>query len=344
MKLNYKKYLLELKHQFTISNFSRNSTPAILIKVEQYSFCGFGEASLPPYLKENQESVIEFLNSVQLKNIYNLQELIELTDEIDSQYQNNYAAKAALNTALNDLLGKILNKPVYELYQIKKEDESFITSFTIGIDTEEIIKTKIAGASEFEILKIKLGTERDKNIINTIREITDKPLYVDANQGWTDKYYALEMILWLKEKNIVVVEQPMPKDKIDDSRWLKEKSILPIIADEAFQTLSDLDKIKDAYHGINIKLMKCGGINPALKIIDSAKKNNMKIMLGCMTETSCGISAALQLAPLANYLDLDGNLLIKNDPFENNANSAGKIYLKNSPGLGITEKLKLFQE
>jgi L-Ala-D/L-Glu epimerase len=344
MKLYCKKDSLELKHQFTISNISRNYTPIVLVKVEQDSFCGFGEASLPPYLAENQESVVEFLNTVKIKNICSLIELNELVEEIELKHANNHVAKAALNIALNDLLGKILDKPIYELYKIEKKCESFITSFTIGIDTEEIIKAKIAEANEFKILKIKLGTERDKNIINTIREVTDKPLYVDANQGWTDKHYALEMISWLKEKNIVLIEQPMPKDKIDDSQWLKEKSILPIIADEAFQTLSDLNKIKDAYHGINIKLMKCGGINPALKIIDSAKRNNMKIMLGCMTETSCGISAAIQLAPLADYLDLDGNLLIKNDPFESSFNNSGKIYLNNFPGLGITEKLNLFRD
>jgi L-Ala-D/L-Glu epimerase len=344
MKLYCKKYSLELKHQFTISNSSRSCTPVVIIKVEQDSFYGYGEASLPPYLAENQESVLEFLKTIELKNIYSLTDLNELTDEIELKHPNNYAAKVAFNIALNDLLGKILDKPIYKLYHIEKKCESFITSFTIGIDTEEIIKAKIAQANEFEILKIKLGTEKDKNIINAIREMTDKPLYVDANQGWTDKHYAFEIISWLKEKNVVFVEQPMPKDKIDDSQWLKEKSILPIIADEAFQTLSDLDKIKDAYHGINIKLMKCGGINPALKIIDSAKRKSMKIMLGCMTETSCGISAAIQLAPLADYLDLDGNLLIKNDPFKSNLNNLGKIYLNNSPGLGITEKLKLFQD
>jgi L-alanine-DL-glutamate epimerase-like enolase superfamily enzyme len=174
-------------------------------------------------------------------------------------------------------------------------------------------------------------------MIETIRSVTDVPLCVDVNQGWTDKNLALEMIHWLNEKGVKYVEQPMPKESVDDIAWLTQNSPLPIIADESLQRLSDVQKTVGVYSGINIKLMKCTGMREAHKMMNLALVNNMKVMIGCMTETSCAVSAAAQLSPLATWADLDGNLLISNDRFEGVKIVDGKITLNNSPGIGIKE-------
>jgi L-alanine-DL-glutamate epimerase-like enolase superfamily enzyme len=202
----------------------------------------------------------------------------------------------------------------------------------------EEIKQKTRDANQFKVLKVKLGGEDDKNIINTIRLITDRPIYVDANQSWKDKYYALDMINWLHDKNIELIEQPMPKNQLSDMEWLTQRSPLPTIADESFQGLEDIEKLKGVYSGINIKLMKSKGLLEAKKTIQQARSNNMKIMLGCMTETSCAISAAAHLSSLVDWVDLDGNLLITNDVYNGVKIQKGKITLNSLPGIGILKK------
>ncbi len=334
MKISYVKYSLELKHQFTISFNSRNSTPTVLVRVEQDGVFGFGEASLPPYLPEDQESVIRFISKVRLRFLRNDDDLKYNLDSLNDISHEDTAAKASIDIALHDLLGKIENRRCREFYNLGPNNLP-LTSFTIGIDSEEMIKQKVHEADEFKILKVKLGTKYDKEIILTIRSETDKPLYVDANQGWLQKELAIEMINWLSKKNVLLVEQPMSKTNLLDTKWLKDRSPIPIIADEAFQRLNDLDKIKEAYSGINIKLMKCTGIREAYKIIMKAKESGLKIMLGCMTETSCAISAAIQLSTLADFADLDGNQLIKNDPFMTKTVERGRLVSPSLPGVGI---------
>ncbi|MCH6574490.1 MAG: dipeptide epimerase, partial [Bacteroidetes bacterium] len=212
------------------------------------------------------------------------------------------------------------------------------TSYTIGIDSKEIIKTKIDEAKDFKYLKIKLGTENDKEIIETIRSVTNKPLYVDVNQGWNNKQEALEMIEWLFEKNVILIEQPLPKENIDDIAWLNEKSPLPIIADESVKRLNDIDKVKGIYSGINIKLMKSTGLREALLMINKARDFGLKVMLGCMTETSCAVSAAAHLSSLADWIDLDGPLLISNDLFDGISYIKGEIKINKLPGIGLIKK------
>ena len=184
---------------------------------------------------------------------------------------------------------------------------------------------------------MKLGRDNDKEMVETIRAVTDKPMTVDVNQGWGDRNYALDMIHWLEEKNIILVEQPMPKTQIDDMAWLTERSPLPTVADEAIQRIPDVVKAYGIYSGINIKLMKCTGMREAHKMLTLAKSLGMKVMLGCMTETSCAISAASHLSPMADWADLDGNLLISNDPFEGTKVKGGKLIISDKPGIGITE-------
>ncbi|MBI1938770.1 MAG: dipeptide epimerase [Ignavibacteriales bacterium] len=341
MKLTVINHELKLKHAFAISSYTRTTTPVVLIRLEHNRIIGYGEASLPQYLKETQKSVRDYLNKIDLSGVNDLSGWQKKYSELLSGPAANYPALAALDIAMHDLFCKILGISCHEFYNIKHKD-GIITSFTIGIDSLETIKQKIAEAEEFGILKIKLGRENDKEIINTIRSCTGKPLYVDINQGWKDVQYALDMIHWLNDKNVILIEQPMPVENRDEIFLLKEKSPLPIIADEAVQKFEDIDLIKEIYSGINIKLMKCGGMSEAFRMIKRAEELNLKIMLGCMTETSCGISAALQFAPLADFIDLDGNLLISNDPFESVKPNKGKLFLSDTPGLGINLNKILF--
>ena len=334
MKISFCKYSLELKHQFTIAYSSRKTTPIVLIKIEHNGIAGYGEASLPPYLSETQESVIYFLTEVAKKKYQDICNLQNNLDEIDSIAPYNIAAKAAIDIALHDLTGKLNHLPCYKLFNIANEFLPF-TSFTIGIDEPEIMRKKIGEAEQFKIIKVKLGREHDRDMIRLIRSETDKPLFVDVNQGWTDNQYALEMSHWLQEQNVLLIEQPFSKEDLKSSEWLSERSPIPIFADESVQRISDLENIQRAFNGINIKLMKCTGINEAYKMILKARELGFKIMLGCMTETSCAISAAIQLASLVDYADLDGNILIANDPFEARTVIDGQLQLSQKDGLGI---------
>jgi L-Ala-D/L-Glu epimerase len=334
MNLKFYPYTIRLKEEFTISVNSRTTTPAIMIEVEHEGIIGYGEASLPPYLPEDQKSVIEFLKKVNLSKFQDVTELTIILDYVDNIDKGNNSAKASVDIALHDLIGKIRNIPLNEYLNIERREDIY-TSFTFGISDEATIKRKITEVQDYKYLKVKLGTERDKSIIEIINSNTDKQLFVDINQGWEDEHFALDMITWLSEKNVELVEQPLRKEKIKEMKWLKERSPLPIIADEAVQTLDDLEFVKEAYSGINIKLMKAGGIRQALQMIQKAKELNLKIMIGCMTETSCAITAASHLSPLANWVDLDGAELISNDLFFGAKIDKGRVIIPELPGLGI---------
>jgi len=335
LKLSFTPYNLQLKHVFTLAGSSRNTTPVMLTKIEFDGITGFGEASMPPYLGETQESAAKFLHSINLEQFTDPLKINEILDYVDKSSVGNTAAKASVDIALHDLAGKILGKPWHKIWGLSAEDTPD-TSYTIGIDTPEIVRQKVKEAKEFNILKVKLGRDNDKEMIETISKLTNVPLCVDVNQGWKDKAYALDMIFWLKEMGIVYIEQPMSKDNPDDNMWLTQRSPLPVIADEAVQRFSDIDRICDTYSGINIKLMKCTGMQEAYKMACYARSKNLKVMIGCMTETSCAISAAAQLSPLADWADLDGNLLINNDPYDGMQIINGKITLNQRPGIGIS--------
>ena len=334
MKLTFRPYTLELKHVFTIATSSRTTTSVMLTEIEYGGVKGYGEASMPPYLGESQETAAAFLSKVNLEQFDNPFELEKILDYVDSIDEKNTAAKASVDIALHDLVGKLMNKPWHAIWGYNKEKTPY-TSFTIGIDTPEVVRQKVKEADIYKILKVKLGRDTDKEMIETIRSVTDKPLTVDVNQGWTDKNFALEMINWLKERNVEFVEQPMPKEQLDDLSWLTENSPLPIIADESIQRLPDVVKAYGVYNGINIKLMKCTGMREAHKMLTLARSLGMKVMLGCMVETSCAISAAAQLSPMVDWADLDGNLLIKNDPYQGVKVVDGKIVLNDEPGIGL---------
>lgn len=334
MRAVYKPYLLELKHAFSIAKFSRTNTPVMLLKLSHEGVDGYGEASMVPYMGESFETAAGFLNRVDFSRFtypFDFKEIISYLDGIEI---GNPAIKAAIDIALNDIDGKIKGKPCYEIYGADPSKMP-ATAYTVGIDTPEMIRQKLADAGNFKIIKVKLGRDNDKELIETIRSITDLPLYVDANQGWTDKAKAIDLIYWLHDQGVRLIEQPMDKLDRDGNAWLTERSPIPIIADEAVQRLADLDKLKGAYHGINIKLMKSTGMYEGHQMILKARSFGMKVLIGCMSETSCATNAGMALAPLCDWADLDGPWLTTNNPFSDPVLINGKYELSNKPGLGL---------
>lgn len=334
MKLTFKPYDLTLKHVFTIAGNSRTTTPVMLTEIEYEGFTGYGEASMPPYLGENHKTAAAFLSKVDLSQFKNPFDLETILTYVDSIAPGNCAAKAAVDIALHDLLGKLMNQPWFNIWGFPEKNTPE-TTFTIGIDKPDVVKQKVKEAEEFKILKVKISETTDKMMIDSLRSVSNVKFCVDVNQGWKDKKYALEMCHWLKEKGCVFVEQPLPKKNLDDIAWLSQNSPLPIVADEAVQRLCDVEKLYQVYSGINIKLMKCTGMREAHKMVNMARTLGMRVMIGCMTETSVGISAAAQLSPMVEWADLDGNLLISNDNFDGVKVIDGKITLNNRPGIGV---------
>ena len=334
LNLYFEPYELQLRHSFNLAKYSRTTTPGVQVRLEYDGIIGYGEASMPPYLGESVESVTKFLSQLDLAQFSDPFRIEDIHDYMDKVAPDNRAAKASVDIALHDLLGKIMGQPWYKIWGLNP-DKAPDTSFTIGIDKADVVRQKVDEASPYNVLKVKMGLDNDKELVEIIREKTDRPICVDANQGWNDKEKALEMIHWLAERNCLFVEQPMPKEMIDETAWLRERSPLPIIADEFLQRLPDVKRAAEAYDGINIKLMKSTGMHEAYKMAVLAKSMGMKVMLGCMTETSCAVSAASQLAPMVEWADLDGNLLIANDIFDGMKIVNGKVTIPDRPGIGV---------
>ena len=335
LKLSFKPNELKLRHAFNLARNSRTTTPDVLVQLEYDGIVGYGEASMPPYLGESIESVTKFLGNLDLGQFNDPFRIEEILSYVDGTAPDNRAAKASVDIALHDLLGKIIGQPWYKIWGLSPE-KTPNTSFTIGIDKADVVRQKVDEAAPYKVIKVKMGLDNDKELVEIIRSKTDKPLCVDANQGWTDKEKALDMCHWLKERGCMFVEQPFDKKMIDETAWLRERSPLPIIADEFCQRIPDVMRAYQVYDGINIKLMKSTGLHEAYKMAVLAKSLGMKLMIGCMTETSCAISAAAQLAPMADWVDLDGNLLIANDSFDGVKVVDGKITLTDKPGIGAT--------
>lgn len=333
----YVPYTLQLKHVFTVASGSRATTPVVLTAIEYEGYIGYGEASMPFYLGESHETVINFFKKVDLSLFDNPFLLEDILGYIDNIAEKNTAAKAAIDIALHDLVGKIMRQPWYKLWGYNA-NAAPNTSFTIGIDSVEKVRNKVKEAAPYRLLKVKLGMDNDKEMIEAIRDLTDTPICVDVNQGWKDREFGLDMSYWLAERNVVFIEQPMSKENIDDNAWLTERSPIPTFGDEAVQRIPDVNKAKGVYSGINIKLMKCTGMREAHTMLNVARAMDLKVMLGCMTETSCAISAASQLAPMVDWVDLDGALLISNDIYSGMQVIEGKVVLSELPGIGITPR------
>lgn len=336
LKLSFFPYELKLRHAFNLARYSRTTTPDVQVQLEYDGIVGYGECSMPPYLGESVESVTKFLSKLDLGQFTDPFKMEDILAYVDSVEANNRAAKAGVDIALHDLLGKIMGQPWYKIWGLNAA-KTPNTSFTIGIDTEDVVRQKVREAMPYKVIKVKMGLDKDQQTIDIIREMMpDVPICVDVNQGWKSKEHALEMCHWLKERNCLFVEQPFDKTWVDETAWLRERSPLPIIADEAFQRIGDIPKFKGVYDGINIKLMKSTGMNEAYKMVVLARALGMKVMIGCMTETSCAVTAAANLSPLVDFADLDGNLLIANDRFKGMTVENGKITLHDIPGIGVT--------
>lgn len=335
MHLSFFPYELQLQHTFTVASYSRTTTPDVQVEIEYDGYVGYGEASMPPYLGHTVESVCAFLQKVNLEQFSDPFQMEDILAYVDGLSEGDAPAKAAIDIALHDLVGKLIGQPWWRLWGLDAA-KAPSTTFTIGIDTPEVVREKtLECADRFNILKVKVGLDSDEEMIRTIRFVTDLPLAVDANQGWKDRRKALDEIFWLKEQGVVMVEQPMAVDRLDDIAWITENSPLPIFADESIQRLRDIPGIKGAFTGINIKLMKCTGMREAWKMLNYARAEGLRVMIGCMTETSCACTAAAHLSPAVDFADLDGNLLISNDRFTGMTVRDGRMVLPDRPGLGL---------
>jgi L-alanine-DL-glutamate epimerase-like enolase superfamily enzyme len=325
-----------LKDTWTISRNSSDYKDNVYVKIEKDGIAGYGEAGPNIRYGEDAQKTTDRIESMRpLIENSNLWHFVDLKTAIFEGITDQNCARCALDIAVMDWIGKKLNVPLYKIWGLDKS-KTPLTSFSIGIDTIDVIKRKVKEAEKYPILKIKVGKDNDEEIIAAVRSVTDKTIRVDANEGWKTKELALEKIKWLQREGVEFVEQPMPSDMIQETRWLRDRIDIPIVADEAVKTAADIPKLAEAYDGINIKLMKSGGIQEALRMIYLAKVMNMKIMLGCMIESSIAISAGAHLSPLVDWADLDGNLLLREDPFQGAMVEKGKIILNDKPGLGIS--------
>ena len=321
---------LQLNHPFKIS---RRGTDAYREVISVEIDGGIGETAPAVFYGETVQTVENAVTELSSVLDGNLDEIQDVMEAVDTTLGGNYAAKSAIDMALHDRLGKRLGVPLYKLWGLNPQKTPY-TSFTIGLDEPEIMAEKALQADSYPILKVKLGTPRDIEILQTLRKVTDKPIYVDANTAWTPRE-AVEKIKQLGQFGVELIEQPTKPEDIDGLKFVRQHSELPIIADESVKRARDIPALVDAVDGINIKLVKCGGILEAIRMIHVARTHGLLIMIGCMIESSLGITAAAHLTPLVDYADLDGNLLISNDPYTGVTLDNGKLILPDQPGIGV---------
>jgi len=309
----------------------------VIVELEHHGIVGYGEAAPSARYGESVGSVVSFLDKIDWSGFDDPFQTESILAYVDELSVGNTAAKAAIDLALHDWIGRKVGLPLHKYWGLER-DKTPLTSFTIGIDTPQVIEQKVREAEAYPILKIKLGGDNDDEIIRTIRKVTKKTLRVDANEGWKTREQAVEKIKWLEQEGVEFVEQPMPASDLAGTAWTRERVNLPLIADENSLRVHDVPKLQGVFDGINIKLMKCTGLREALRMIHTARACNLKIMMGCMIESSVGISAAAQLSPLVDYADLDGNVLISNDPFDGVRSLDGTISLSDTPGIGVERR------
>ncbi|MDE6137163.1 MAG: dipeptide epimerase [Muribaculaceae bacterium] len=335
LNLSFQPYELKLRHAFNLAKNQRTTTPGVQVQIEYDGLIGYGEASMPPYLGESVQSVTEFLGKLDLSQFSDPFRIEDIHAYMESVAPDNRAAKASVDIALHDLTGKIMGQPWYKIWGLNPATTPN-TSYTISYQPDPAeMQREIDECAPFRVVKVKMGVGHDKEIVEALRRTSDVAICVDANQGWSDKEHALEMCHWLAERNCLFVEQPMPKEMIDETAWVRERSPLPIVADEFLQRLPDVQRAHGVYDAINIKLMKSTGMHEAYKMAVLARALGMKVMLGCMTETSCAVTAAAQLSPMVDWADLDGNLLIANDRFDGLKIVDGKVTIPDRPGIGV---------
>ncbi|MFN2374103.1 MAG: dipeptide epimerase [Cyclonatronaceae bacterium] len=334
-KLTYKHERIPLKRTFTISRGSRDAIDVVYVALESEGITGYGEAAPNHRYNETAESVIAVFKSFDTDGIDNPYDSVHVNEYIGSLHKGEYSAKAALEMAFLDWVGKKLKTPVHRLWNAPSTTGPK-TSFTIGIDEPSLIAEKVKEAEAFPILKVKLGSPYDREIIEEIRKATSKPVLVDANEGWKTVEVAMENIRFLVDMNIELIEQPMPSSMHAEMTRLKQLSEIPLIADESFTGREDLGELSHAFHGINIKLMKTGSMRFAMQKIAEARKHGLKVMIGCMVETSLADTASAILSLWADYADIDGHLLVGRNPFSGVViDKNGYVTLNDKYGLGV---------
>ena len=325
---------LRLRHAWGLSRGTWTTRRNCFVRIERDGVVGMGEAAPIARYGETAESAAAFIEKARPVLRKDLFEYVDRWNEIEALGPGEHAAKAALDLALLDWVGKRHGLPLWKMFGLAG-DKALTTSFSIGIDEVPVMQDKVREAADFGVYKIKVGTKDDRKILEGIRAVTDKPLLTDANEGWSSKEEALEMIDWMADLGVVLVEQPLPSTRLEDHGWLKERSRIPVIADESLMQASDIPRIAPYFHGINIKLMKCGGVQEAVRMAGMGRALGLKLMIGCMIESSLGISAAAALSPLFEVADLDGNLLVSNDPFRGVRTVKDQLVLSDEPGLGV---------
>ena len=332
MKLSFTQYNVRCTHPFGISRNTHETYPEIFVYLEQDGILGRGEASPSERYGESAELIIKTIEKgINLPSQIESPELFEKS--VLYQCGGLKALEVAFSMAYLDWWTQSQNMAMKDYFGVE-EKVGPLTSFTIAIGDMDLIAQKVEEAKPYHILKVKLGSENDKEIIHAIRTETDKVIRVDANEGW-DLDSGETMCKWLADQNVEFVEQPLPAEKVHETAELRKKSPLPLIADENCLYPENIPEIAHAFDGINIKLMKCGSMLKAKQMIDMARERDLQIMLGCMVESSIGITAATHLAPLVDYVDLDGNLLIDNDPYIGVLIEDGRVIIPDGHGLGL---------
>lgn len=335
MKFRIENLKLILRHPFETAHGRVTSRTSVVLSIEDDALKGIGEAAACDYLRQTPDFSAAALAEMESFVLPDAFELEETLSALEKHFPDNPAARCAVDVALHDLVGKKLGVPLYRYFGLSA-GEARKTSFTIGIDSLEKVAEKVGEAEEYSILKVKLGNRDDMDIIRRVRDLTDQTIRVDANAAWCYEEAVAKMKV-LAELGVEFVEQPLGRGDIEGHVRLKADAILPIILDESVQTSRDIPRFAAACDGINIKLTKCGGLREAMRMVSTARAFGLKVMLGCMIESSIGITAAAHLLPLADYLDLDGNLLIANDPFHGVISAYGEMLLPSRPGLGLTD-------
>jgi len=333
LHINAKPMDLKLSTPFRIARGVQLTSTNAIVQINYDEYTGYGEAAPDEYYGENQQTVLACISAF-AGNLGDDPFVIEdIMHRLDKVIRLNPSAKAAVDMALYDLMGKVLGVPLYKLLGLNPKHTPH-TSFTIGIDTPVEMAKKALIAKDYPILKIKVGTKHDLDIIKAIRDVTNAVIRVDANTGWTPKE-AIKMINALAPYNIEFVEQPIVAHDLPGLKLIRDNVPIPIIADESCVTVEDIPRVAECVDGVNLKLMKCGGIRHALKMIHVARAHNLRVMIGCMIESSLAITAAAHLTPLVDYADLDGHLLISDDPYVGVTVEKGKLVLPDSAGLGV---------
>ena len=326
---------LHLRHTWTTVMSSSQYRDNLHLRFTHRGVTGSGEGAPIVRYQENAEGARAAVESVRgLLTAADPFQFAKLMAEVFRRVQGQYAAKAAMDMALLDWVGQKLGVPLYRYFGLDPRDAP-LTTFSIGIDDPQTTRQKVLEAEPFPVLKIKVGLDSDEATLEAVRSVTKKPLRVDANEGWKTKEEAARKINWLESQGVELVEQPLPAHMLEEARWVRSRVHIPIIADEACLHPQDIPRLAGCFDGVNIKLMKCGGILEAYRMIQIARSLGLKTMLGCMIESSVGVTAAAHLSPLVDYADLDGNLLISNDPYRGVLVDRGKLLLPARPGLGL---------